>query len=74
MRTRALFLQKHQSRSVIPSQRLERAWVLAVDATSQISSSDLSVIFAGILHEDHGFVPIVASMQVYYPYSHYFGP
>ena len=53
---------------------LKGRWVLAVDATSQISSSDLSVIFAGILHEDHGFVPIVASMQVYYPYSHYFGP
>ena len=52
---------------------LKGRWVLAVDATSQISSVDLSVIFAGILHKDHGFLPLVASMQVYNPYSHYFG-
>ena len=44
---------------------LDGRWVLAVDATSQISCDDLSVIFAGILHEDHGFVPIVATMQVF---------
>ena len=47
---------------------LKGRWVLAVDATSQISCNDLSVVFAGVLHEDHGFLPIVATMQVYDPF------
>lgn len=46
--------------------QVEGRWVMAIDATSQISSEELSVIFCGILHEDHGFLPILASMQVIY--------